>query len=105
MIAKIISHGADRNEARGRLICGLEQTAAFGVTTNQGFLISCLRHPGLCQRARRRRLSSAIIAAELLAPQGDGNADAALAALLLYVTNPHRAALARAGAAWQQRSR
>jgi geranyl-CoA carboxylase alpha subunit len=35
MIAKIISHGADRNEARGRLICGLEQTAAFGVTTNQ----------------------------------------------------------------------
>ena len=46
MIAKIISHGADRNEARGRLICALEQTAAFGVTTNQGFLISCLRHPG-----------------------------------------------------------
>ena len=46
MIAKIISHGADRDEARGRLICGLEQTAAFGVTTNQGFLISCLRHPG-----------------------------------------------------------
>src|SRR6266571_3817135 len=24
----------------------LEQTAAFGVTTNQGFLLSCLRHPG-----------------------------------------------------------
>ena len=45
MIAKIISHGADRNEARGRLICGLEQVAAFGVTTNQGFLIACLRHP------------------------------------------------------------
>ena len=37
MIAKIISHGADRDEARRRLICGLEQTAAFGVTTNQGF--------------------------------------------------------------------
>ena len=49
MIAKIISHGADRNEARGRLICGLEQTAAFGVTTNQGFLISCLRHPGFAR--------------------------------------------------------
>ena len=38
MIAKIISHGADRDEARGRLICGLEQMSAFGVTTNQGFL-------------------------------------------------------------------
>ena len=45
MIAKIISHGADRNEARGKLIGALEQTAAFGVTTNQGLLLSCLRHP------------------------------------------------------------
>ena len=88
MIAKIISHGADRNEARGRLICGLEQTAAFGVTTNQGFLISCLRHPVFASG----EATTAFIGhhrAELLAPQGDGNADAALAALLLYVTNPH----------------
>ena len=49
MIAKIISHGATRDEARGKLIVGLEQVAAFGVTTNQGFLISCLRHPGFCR--------------------------------------------------------
>jgi geranyl-CoA carboxylase alpha subunit len=45
MIAKLISFGATREEARGKLICALEQTIAFGVTTNQGFLISCLRHP------------------------------------------------------------
>ena len=45
MIAKLISHGATRDEARGKLICGLEQTIAFGVTTNQAFLIACLRHP------------------------------------------------------------
>src|SRR6266436_3241850 len=44
MIAKIISHGATRDEARRKLICGLEQTAAFGVTTNQAFLAACLRH-------------------------------------------------------------
>jgi geranyl-CoA carboxylase alpha subunit len=88
MIAKIISHGADRNEARGRLICGLEHVAAFGVTTNQGFLISCLRHPGF---ARGEATTSFIgkYRDELLAPRADGNADAALAALLLYVTNPH----------------
>ncbi len=61
MIAKIISHGATRDEARGKLIVGLEQVEAFGVTTNQGFLIDCLRHPSL-QRARRRRRSSASIA-------------------------------------------
>jgi len=88
MIAKIISHGADRNEARGRLICGLEQTAAFGVTTNQGFLISCLRHPGFA----KGEATTAFIGNhrdELLAPRADVNAEAALATLLLYVTNPH----------------
>lgn len=88
MIAKIISHGADRNEARGRLICGLEQTAAFGVTTNQGFLISCLRHPGFAAG----EATTAFIGKhrdELLAPRADDKAEAALAALLLYVTNPH----------------
>jgi len=88
MIAKIISHGADRNEARGRLICGLEQTAAFGVTTNQGFLISCLRHPGFA----KGEATTAFIGNhrdELLAPRANANAEAALAALLLYVTNPH----------------
>ena len=88
MIAKIISHGADRNEARGRLICALEQTAAFGVTTNQGFLISCLRHPGFA----RGEATTAFIGNhrdELLAPRANDNADAGLAALLLYVTNAH----------------
>jgi len=88
MIAKIISHGADRSEARGRLICGLEQAVAFGVTTNQGFLISCLRHPGFA----KGEATTAFIGnhrEELLAPRADEKAEAALAALLLYVTNPH----------------
>jgi geranyl-CoA carboxylase alpha subunit len=88
MIAKIISHGADRSEARSRLICGLEQTAAFGVTTNQGFLLSCLRHPGFA----KGEATTAFIGNhrnELLAPRASNKAEAALAALLLYVTNPH----------------
>ena len=45
MIAKIIAHGATRDEARRKLIHGLEHTVAFGVTTNQTFLAACLRHP------------------------------------------------------------
>src|SRR5882757_8177018 len=87
MIAKIVSHGASRDEARGRLICALEQTAAFGVTTNQGFLISCLRHPGFASG----EATTAFIGdhrAELLAASGREDADAALAALLLYITAP-----------------
>jgi len=88
MIAKIISHGASRDEARGKLICALEQAAAFGVTTNQGFLISCLRHPAFA----RGEATTAFIGShrtELMAPRADESADAALAALLLYATNPH----------------
>ena len=88
MIAKIVAHGADRNEARGRLICGLEQTAALGVTTNQGFLISCLRHPTFA----KGEATTAFIGdyrGELLAPGANDKADAALVALLLYVTNSH----------------
>ncbi|MBR0829298.1 acetyl-CoA carboxylase biotin carboxylase subunit [Bradyrhizobium manausense] len=88
MIAKVISHGATREEARGRLIVGLEQLVAFGVTTNQAFLMSCLRHSGFA----RGEATTAFIGAhrdELLAPRKDGASDTALAGLLLYVTNPN----------------
>lgn len=87
MIAKIISHGATRDEARGKLIVGLEQLAAFGVTTNQDFLISCLRHPGFAAG----EATTAFIGShrdELLAPRKDAGAESELAALLLYVTDP-----------------
>jgi geranyl-CoA carboxylase alpha subunit len=87
MIAKIISHGDDRNEARSRLICGLEQIAAFGVTTNQGFLLSCLRHHAFAQG----EATTSFIGKhrdELLAADKGAN-EAPLAALLFYVTNPH----------------
>ena len=87
MIAKLISHGATRDEARRRLIHGLEQTVAFGVTTNQAFLAACLRHPefaaGKATTAFIRRNR-----AFLLAPRNGADSDAALAALLLYVTDP-----------------
>jgi geranyl-CoA carboxylase alpha subunit len=86
MIAKIIGSGATRDEARGRLICALEQTVAFGVTTNQSFLMSCLRHPAFAGG----EATTAFIGAyrDELLPQ-KGAADAALAALLLHVSDPH----------------
>lgn len=87
MIAKLISHGATRNEARRRLIHGVEQVVAFGVTTNQAFLAACLRHPEFAARGA----TTAFIErnrADLLAPRRDARSDAAFAALLLYVTDP-----------------
>jgi len=38
MLAKIIVHGKDREDARAALIRALDDTAVFGVTTNIGFL-------------------------------------------------------------------
>jgi geranyl-CoA carboxylase alpha subunit len=86
MIAKLISFSATREEARGKLICALEQAIAFGVTTNQGFLLSCLRHRVFAQG----EATTAFIGnhRDELLVKGAAS-DAALAALLLYVTHPH----------------
>ena len=86
MIAKIVSHGATREEAARRLAHGLDETIAFGVATNRTFLAACLRHrdfvAGEVTTAfleRRRE--------ELLARADDGLVPpAALAALLLFLT-------------------
>jgi geranyl-CoA carboxylase alpha subunit len=87
MIAKLIGHGATREEARGSLICALEQVVAFGVATNQAFLMSCLRHPAFA----KGHATTALIAqnrTELLAAKNDA-LDTVLAALLLYATHPN----------------
>jgi geranyl-CoA carboxylase alpha subunit len=44
MIAKIIAHGATRDEARLKLIKALKTTALFGLKTNKSFLIDALTH-------------------------------------------------------------
>ncbi len=88
MIAKLISHGATRDEARRKLIHGLEQMVAFGVTTNQAFLAACLRHPAFAAG----EATTAFIGKyrdDLLAPHAGAPSDAALAALLLYVSDRH----------------
>ena len=45
MIAKVIAHGATREEARVRLVRALRQTVVLGSTTNRHFLIRLLEHP------------------------------------------------------------
>jgi geranyl-CoA carboxylase alpha subunit len=87
MIAKIISHGETRDQARSRLICALEHTVALGVATNQGFLLSCLRHPAFAS-GEATTLFIAKHRDELLARREDVPMQVALAALLLYVSDP-----------------
>ncbi|MFD1510180.1 acetyl/propionyl/methylcrotonyl-CoA carboxylase subunit alpha [Lacimonas salitolerans] len=45
MIAKLIAHGTSREDARRKLLAGLEQTVAIGLRTNRDFLADCLAHP------------------------------------------------------------
>ncbi|MFD4838582.1 acetyl/propionyl/methylcrotonyl-CoA carboxylase subunit alpha [Achromobacter sp. NPDC058515] len=45
MIAKLIAHGATREEARRKLLRALRQCVVLGVPTNQGFLADCLSNP------------------------------------------------------------
>ncbi len=45
MLAKLISYGATREEARGRLLSALRDFAVLGVTTNIPYLVRILQHP------------------------------------------------------------
>ncbi|MBB4211898.1 geranyl-CoA carboxylase alpha subunit [Rhodothalassium salexigens DSM 2132] len=45
MVAKIVAHGSDRDDARRRLIAALDRTALLGVKTNRDYLIRALSHP------------------------------------------------------------
>ncbi|MDM0046347.1 acetyl-CoA carboxylase biotin carboxylase subunit [Variovorax dokdonensis] len=85
MIAKIIGHGPTREEARRKLIAGLEDAVALGVKTNLAFLRRCLLHPEF----ESGGATTAFIAdhlGELLAPDSEAlERAAALAAVLLCV--------------------
>ncbi|WP_394777885.1 acetyl/propionyl/methylcrotonyl-CoA carboxylase subunit alpha [Undibacterium sp.] len=84
MIAKLVSYGTSRDEARRKLGAALEDLVALGVKTNQQFLASCLRHPVFAAGGA----TTAFIgthADELLQKDADSGARAqALAAMLLY---------------------
>ncbi|MBF6028681.1 acetyl/propionyl/methylcrotonyl-CoA carboxylase subunit alpha [Pseudomonas sp. P115] len=45
MLAKIIAHGATREEARRKLLRAVEDTVLLGVSTNQRLLVEVLKHP------------------------------------------------------------
>ncbi len=97
MIAKLVAHGANRQQALRRLQRGLQDAVALGVTTNQAFLSACLAHPvfaaGGATTAFIGDHQRTLLAA--LGPEGDTPGHrraAALAALLLHLSDPHAGA-------------
>jgi geranyl-CoA carboxylase alpha subunit len=45
MLAKVVAHGRDRDQARRRLADALDRLVVLGVTTNRAFLARAVRHP------------------------------------------------------------
>ncbi len=84
MVAKLVSHGATRDEARRKLLAGLQELVALGVATNQRFLARCLAHPVFAAGGA----TTAFVAEQLQAltardAEADACAEAIGAALLL----------------------
>ena len=87
MIAKLVSHGASREEARRKLIIGLQDTVALGVKTNQVFLTRCLAHPVFGQGGATTAFITQHQGQLLLRNAPDDQRAAALAAVLLLETS------------------
>ncbi len=89
MLAKLVAHGRTRDEARRKLLLGVQDTTALGVKTNQDFLARCLAHP----RFAAGEATTAFIAQhqdELLsADEAAARRAALVAAWLLFATAGH----------------
>ncbi|WP_291915370.1 biotin carboxylase N-terminal domain-containing protein [Limnohabitans sp.] len=52
MVAKIVAHGSDREEARRKLLLAVRQCVLLGLPSNQGFLADCLADAVFVQGTR-----------------------------------------------------
>ena len=86
MLAKIIAHGATRDDARRRLIAALENTVLLGVTTNKGFLIDMLRHSVFAEGAATTAFIETNFAE--ICPANDALSRALAATLLVDASMP-----------------
>ncbi|MCO4889389.1 acetyl-CoA carboxylase biotin carboxylase subunit [Cupriavidus sp. WGtm5] len=100
MVAKLVAHGADREEARRKLLRAVEDCALLGVPSNQGFLANCLAHPAFAGNNVHTGFVEAHMQGALQAPRPPLHvvASAALAASGLLSDNGKPATLARAAA-------
>ena len=85
MQAKVIAHGASRDEARRRLLGALEASSVLGVVTNHALLVAILRHEAFAGGAYDTGFIAAHFDTDALARLGAPNNRAlALAAALVF---------------------
>ncbi|NVB36961.1 ATP-grasp domain-containing protein [Pseudenhygromyxa sp. WMMC2535] len=78
MVAKVIAHGATREQARRRLLLGLRDTALLGPRTNKRFLMDLLEHPAFVEG----QVTTAFVESELETTGSLGRPRTAAAALV-----------------------
>jgi acetyl/propionyl-CoA carboxylase alpha subunit len=86
LLAKVIAHGKDREEARARLLRALRGTALLGVITNQAFLIDLLEDGAF---RRGETFTDTVESREWRPP--DEIPDAALLAVAAFSSTPRSA--------------
>lgn len=84
MLAKIIAHGATREEARSKLIKALHETALFGVPNNKSFLIDALGKPSFAKGEATTAFIGEAFSADDLASPTLKETPAIAAAVLLF---------------------
>jgi geranyl-CoA carboxylase alpha subunit len=85
MLAKIITYGTTRDEARRKLVRAVEQCVLLGVNGNQRFLANLLAHPEFAAgHATTAFIAEHFHADPSLSPQPPAAQELAVAATLLY---------------------
>jgi geranyl-CoA carboxylase alpha subunit len=90
MIAKVIAHGATREQARARLVQALHQTVVLGSTTNRHFLIRLLDHPEFVDGKATTAFIGKHFSGNALAPPAISDAHWKQAAALLWRQSAER---------------
>ncbi len=84
MLAKVVAHGATREEARGKLVGALKGTFVAGVVTNRDFLLHALERPEFVEG----RATTAFVGEAPFAPAKPSRIALALASALIVARGP-----------------
>ncbi len=102
MLAKVIAHGATRDEARRKLMSSLKNLELLGVRSNRGFLFNIIKHPVFAKGGATTSFIENDFANDAtLSPHSLTHEQQALTAWLFYLTSALKNSQANERAFWR----
>ncbi len=102
MLAKVIAHGATRDEARRKLMSSLKNLELLGVRSNRGFLYNIVKHPVFAQGGATTSFIENDFANDAtLSPHSLNHEQQALSAWLFYLKSALNNSQANERAFWR----